>query len=1306
MSEQQNRLRQSVPPTVTPPPAFPDQETNKKRWWRPWIEPLIVFVAVLVFAFVLHHKLRDEIWAYYTDGEDLRVAAIENKQRMILWEDPHREVFQQESRPRRVGGTIADGALSGNALSQPKTEAAFSADGASMVLTHQNNRVGASGTNTDLFLSRWDGQTWSRPQPINDLNTGSNERGASFSRDGNYLYFCSDREGGLGGYDLYVATKQDNRWTAVKSLGEKVNSVHNEFGPAPSASGDQLFFYSDRNTETDSRDIFVATRLGSTPPTKNRQTNRGRINRGRRSNREARSFSGGQEGLAASPVFGQVHLVGDLNSSADDIEAVQTNQGNYVFFASDRDRTGTSGFKLYLSRVIAGNIEAPQAIDVYVREGNATDPAVRMRGFDLLFSSDTRPGNESPAISESESAPNFQLYRSTTREVIGYTDLSRWELFKELMNKIQWLVLLAIASLICLIYLLEKWRDITSLFHKCLAASAGVHLLLLLFMMFWLITQAIEEGEKKPPVEVAISVDALAQEELAMESEQELAEVMEPTEMLVTKSEPALPDVALEAQQIVDPLVPKALSPPDESFVTDLQQSTRSESIDANQIPTPLDPAPLDPASSPMDWSPSDLPVSAVEMMELPPEPNGKSIEVVDPSMQDFQPDQMAIQQVESFKTDAPQANSQNLDLPIDTDSIVRSEQIPDQQDSAAELVQPTDSLEAEEIPAEVTDGIRPVELPMVAMDLMEMAEMPEQNEIQSTDPYQGDFQSDQAAIQQVQSQKAMITEKINGRGDFQAAAESVVQSPRADEAFTPIQSQVLTDNALEAVTPTPRLGGGIEPAELAFQNIAVLERAEQPNNTSTQPIDTTEDDLQPQEVSLQQIQTQKTRLSPASPSQLDLQAANKSLASIEGIESSDDNDRNTIQPKLGLEALRPTSDVRTGDSLAWLPNSASELPEVETLPTETLEAPSTLDSSVLGKYLKQQRGKLSDEIITQLGGSKGTERAIGLGLDWFTNHQETDGHWEMTKYRGNPEDNIAGASLALLCYYGWGIKHGSFANRTDNTRHAKAVSKALAWLLKQQASDGSLLGSQSNHGMYCHGIATLALCEGYSLTGDPALKTPATKAVAYIVRTQHQAGGWRYRPGEPGDLSVTGWQYLALHSARMANLPVPENVFAKTGKFLDSLSGGTNGGYYGYLGPEKNKPTMTATGMFLRQLDGARPDEPRMRESASVLKSKMLRANTVDFYFDYYATLALYQHQGPIWQEWNENLKEIYLTLQLTTGPDKGSWDTKGGFVNTSGRVISTGLAILSLEVYYRLLPMYGYDREETQPESTMRAR
>ena len=94
------------------------------------------------------------------------------------------------------------------------------------------------------------------------------------------------------------------------------------------------------------------------------------------------------------------------------------------------------------------------------------------------------------------------------------------------------------------------------------------------------------------------------------------------------------------------------------------------------------------------------------------------------------------------------------------------------------------------------------------------------------------------------------------------------------------------------------------------------------------------------------------------------------------------------------------------------------------------------------------------------------------------------------------------------------------------------------------------------------HGIATIALCEGYGLSRDPALQAPAEKAIALIVSSQGAKGGWRYAPA-PGDsdTSVTGWQYMALHSARMAGLDVPEAVFEKARKWLDIAGGGKHGG-------------------------------------------------------------------------------------------------------------------------------------------------
>ena len=203
--------------------------------------------------------------------------------------------------------------------------------------------------------------------------------------------------------------------------------------------------------------------------------------------------------LPPLPVCAKAEPVNKLNSNADDIKAALTGRGDHLFLASDRDQGDQSGFNLYISRVIDGRVRTPQKVDVYIKRGNATDPAVRMEGFDLLFSADGDLAAGQPAGQQEKpdadaaanavaAEPGYRLYRSTTREVIGYTDLARWELFKELINKILWWVLLAVAALIALIYLLEKWRDITNLFHKCLAGSVMAHLLMLMLMMSWLIS--------------------------------------------------------------------------------------------------------------------------------------------------------------------------------------------------------------------------------------------------------------------------------------------------------------------------------------------------------------------------------------------------------------------------------------------------------------------------------------------------------------------------------------------------------------------------------------------------------------------------------------------------------------------------------------------------------------------------------------------------------------------------------------------------------------------------------------------------
>ena len=390
-----------------------------------------------------------------------------------------------------------------------------------------------------------------------------------------------------------------------------------------------------------------------------------------------------------------------------------------------------------------------------------------------------------------------------------------------------------------------------------------------------------------------------------------------------------------------------------------------------------------------------------------------------------------------------------------------------------------------------------------------------------------------------------------------------------------------------------------------------------------------------------------------------------------------------------GMESERALPPLALGPATLNAPSSPA-------LPG-TLETPDLdLNADALAKFIRKQRGKPSLETVRQLGGSDGTEKAISAAIRWLTENQETDGRWDTRKHGAKSNYDTGGTGLALLCFYGWGARHDHPGD------YQQQVRKAVDWLLAQQEDDGNLGGTGL---MYCHAIATIALCEAYGITGDPKLKSPAEQAIAYTLASQSQTkGGWRYHPGNDSDTSITGWQYMALHSARMAGLVVPESAFVKVRSWLDRAGGGRHGGLYGYQGPGKSSPAMVATGMFCRQLDLVPPDDPKMAESAQLLKMRPMQTDDTDFYHVYYATLALYQHQGPIWIQWNRDLKSILPLLQHKTGSEAGSWNPSSGITSTGGRVASTTLATLSLEVYYRLLPMYGFRQEAAAPPAKVR--
>jgi hypothetical protein len=328
-------------------------------------------------------------------------------------------------------------------------------------------------------------------------------------------------------------------------------------------------------------------------------------------------------------------------------------------------------------------------------------------------------------------------------------------------------------------------------------------------------------------------------------------------------------------------------------------------------------------------------------------------------------------------------------------------------------------------------------------------------------------------------------------------------------------------------------------------------------------------------------------------------------------------------------------------------------------------------------------------------GGTRESEAAVERGLDWLAAHQNGNGSWSLSQFHvnckhprcGDPgwvHSAPAGTGIALLPFLAAGNTPGA-------GKHKQTVARALHWLVSQQRPDGTWLAPLDGRPMYGHAIASIALCEAYGMTQDAKLKAPAQKAIDYIVKAQHPGtGGWRYRPNQPADTSVVGWQVMALKSGEMAGLSVPPKTFAGIKRWLASVEGNKPvGGQFGYQNRNPT-PAMTAQGLLCLQYLGARRDDRRMRAGTDYLLRHLPRAGAETTYYWYHATQVMYHQQGKPWKTWNDKMRDLLVSTQEKKGTLAGSWKPVDQRERPGGRVYATALRLLMLEVYYRHLPLY----------------
>jgi hypothetical protein len=365
------------------------------------------------------------------------------------------------------------------------------------------------------------------------------------------------------------------------------------------------------------------------------------------------------------------------------------------------------------------------------------------------------------------------------------------------------------------------------------------------------------------------------------------------------------------------------------------------------------------------------------------------------------------------------------------------------------------------------------------------------------------------------------------------------------------------------------------------------------------------------------------------------------------------------------------------------------------------LEVPGPLTARVAADRLKAAQ---------PFGATATTEAAVAAALDWLAKAQSSDGRWDADAHGAGREQRAilghdrhgAGAQadtgitgLALLAFLGSGETHLA-------GKHRPAVQHGLEFLLGSQARDGSLAGSAELFAaMYCHGMATLAVSEAFALSGDDRLLPGLQRALQYTINAQSAAGSWRYRPNEPtdpGDMSQFGWQLMALKSADLGGLPMPIATRVKMVRFLQSCSIGKNRGMAGYRPGDRATRTMTAESLVCRYFLDAENSPQALDEGAAYVVEERPSQRAANYYYWYYGTLAMFQRQGDDWQRWNAALQAELLARQRWDGGASGSYDPDDLWGGYGGRVYSTSLATLCLEVYYRYLPVHGAQLDDSR--------
>lgn len=329
-------------------------------------------------------------------------------------------------------------------------------------------------------------------------------------------------------------------------------------------------------------------------------------------------------------------------------------------------------------------------------------------------------------------------------------------------------------------------------------------------------------------------------------------------------------------------------------------------------------------------------------------------------------------------------------------------------------------------------------------------------------------------------------------------------------------------------------------------------------------------------------------------------------------------------------------------------------------------------------------------------------DESVDRGLAYLAKQQRDDGWFD---HQRRPEGKDTDASrhrraitgLAALAFLSAGHTPDS-RNARDAGRYGPVVSKAVDALVNAVPDDG-YIGKLDEKPMYTQAIVTLVIAQAHGVEprADRRLKQHAAlnRLVGVIVAAQAvkkqpvYAGGWRYNRDAPdSDLSLSGWNALALRAAQDVGIKVPANALRRASQFVSKCHVKDQRGFAYQPGGPMQAGT-TATGVLCRYLL-EKEIAPETTEAARSLSGRLNEPKPFGehpYYGMFYMIQAAGQGDNDVWTQVGRPTLEKLIKAQEADGGWPANWPAESA---EPGRVYRTAMATLSLTVPYRVLPIY----------------